>query len=50
MNNRSIGVLLLCFWLICEGAIAVLHLNFTAIDIILGIVAIAAGVLILIGK
>lgn len=50
MSNRSIGGILLCLWLIAMGMIAVLHLQFQAMDVILGIVAIAAGILILIGR
>ena len=50
MSNRSIGVVLFCLWLIAMGLIAVLSLQFKAMDIILGLVAIAAGGLILLGR
>lgn len=50
MNNRTIGVVLLCIWLICEGAVSVLSLTFNGIQIILGILAILAGILILVGR
>jgi hypothetical protein len=50
LNNRSIGVILFCLWLIAQGMVAVLSLNFQGMNVILGIVAIIAGILILIGR
>jgi hypothetical protein len=50
MNNRSYGVICLCVFLICYGLIALTNFRFAAEDIIMGILAIAAGVLILMGK
>jgi hypothetical protein len=50
MGGRSWGTILLALWLICEGAVAVLSLSFNGIHIVLGIMAIAAGILILAGR
>jgi hypothetical protein len=44
--TRKIGMLLLAIWLIVTGLIALLHLSFERMDIVMGILAIAAGVLI----
>lgn len=50
MNNRSIGVILFCLWLIAMGMVAVLSLTFQGMNVILGVLAIVAGILILIGR
>ncbi len=50
MANRSWGVVLLCIWLVAMGLIAVLDLKFASMNIVLGIIAIAAGILILVGR
>lgn len=50
MSNRSIGVVLLCILLIAAGGVLVLSLSFTNMNVILGIVAIVAGILILAGR
>lgn len=46
---HPIGVLLLAIWLIVSGAVAIFKLAFNGLPIILGILAIAAGVFIIIG-
>jgi hypothetical protein len=43
--TKKIGVLLLSAWLILSGLIALLSLTFQGIHIVMGILAIAAGVL-----
>ena len=48
--TRKLGMILLSIWLIATGLIAILHLSFTGLDIIMGILAIAAGLLILIER
>lgn len=48
--TRNIGMLLLAIWLILYGLIAVFGLTFTGLPILMGILAIAAGVFILIGR
>jgi hypothetical protein len=42
--TRKLGILLLAIWLILTGLVAVLGLNFQGIGIVMGILAIAAGV------
>ena len=43
-------MLLLSIWLILYGLIALLKFSFTGLDIIMAILAIAAGIFILIGR
>ncbi len=44
------GFLLLAIWLILTGLIAILGLSFAGLSIIMGLIALAAGILILIGR
>jgi riboflavin transporter FmnP len=46
---RSLGMILLCIWLILTGLIPLLNLHFSGFPVIMQILAIAAGVLILLG-
>lgn len=48
--TKNIGMLLLGAWLIVHGLQGVVNFNFSGLDTILAIVAIAAGVMILLGK
>lgn len=48
--NRNLGMLLLAIWLIVEGLVSLLGLTFSGIGLLLGILALAAGVAILLGK
>ncbi len=48
--TKSIGMLLLGIWLILEGLILLLSLSFTGEGIIMGLLAIVAGILILFGR
>jgi hypothetical protein len=48
--TRNLGVLLLAIWLILGGLIPLLNLSFSGASTIMAILAIAAGVLILIGR
>ncbi len=50
MNNRSLGVIALCIWLILTGILAVTNISFAAAPIIMGVLAIIAGGLILLGR
>jgi hypothetical protein len=54
MNNmnitKNLGMLLLAIWLIITGLVALLGLSFSGLPLILAILAIAAGILILIGR
>ena len=48
--NRNIGFLLLAIWLILYGLIALLSLSFAGLGVIMAILAIAAGVFILLNR
>ncbi len=48
--TKNLGMLLLAIWLILTGVIALLSFSFSGLPIIMAILAIAAGVLILLGK
>jgi uncharacterized membrane protein HdeD (DUF308 family) len=48
--TKNLGFLLLAIWLILYGLLAVFNVTFDGQAIIMGILALAAGVLILINK
>jgi hypothetical protein len=48
--TQNLGMLLLAIWLIVYGLTALLSLSFSGLPIIMAILAIAAGVLILLGR
>ncbi len=48
--TRNIGMLLLAIWLILTGLIALFGLSFNGLGIIMGVLAIAAGIFILLGR
>ena len=48
--TKSLGMLLLGIWLILTGLIPLLKLNFSGFPAIMEVLAIAAGVLILLGR
>jgi hypothetical protein len=48
--TKNIGFLLLAIWLILSGLIAVFSLSFSGLGIIMGLLAIAAGIFILLGR
>jgi hypothetical protein len=48
--TKNIGMLLLSIWLILYGLIALFKLDFNGLPIIMGILAIAAGILLLLGR
>jgi uncharacterized membrane protein HdeD (DUF308 family) len=47
---KNLGILLLAIWLILYGLIALFSLSFAGLPVIMGILAIAAGILLLIGR
>jgi len=47
--NKSVGMILLGIWLILTGLIPVLKVNFNGFPVIMEVLAIASGVLILLG-
>lgn len=48
--TKNIGMLLLGAWLILSGLVPLLHLSFSGLGTLMAIVAIAAGVLILMDR
>ena len=48
--TKNIGMLLLAIWLILYGLIALFSLSFTGLGIIMWLLAIAAGIFILLGR
>jgi hypothetical protein len=48
--TRNLGMLLLAIWLILTGLIPLLNLSFQGVGTIMAILAIASGVLLLIGR
>jgi hypothetical protein len=50
MRIKNWGLFLLSIWLILTGLIAILHLSFTGEDIVMAILAIAAGILLLLRR
>jgi hypothetical protein len=50
MKAKGLGTLLLAIWLIASGVITILNLSFTGMNIIMAVIAIAAGVLIILRR
>lgn len=48
--TKNVGMILLGIWLIMTGLIPLLHLSFEGLPLIMSILAIAAGVLALLGR
>ena len=48
--TKSLGMLLLGAWLILTGFIGLAHLSFSGLWLLMAILALAAGVLIIVGK
>lgn len=48
--NKNLGMMLLGVWLVLTGLVGLFALTFAGLGVILGILALAAGILILIGK
>jgi hypothetical protein len=48
--TKNLGMLLLAIWLILGGLIPLLNLSFSGLGTFMAILAVAAGVLILIGQ
>lgn len=47
---KNLGTILLAIWLIVMGLVQALNLSFTGLSILMGILAIAAGILILLRR
>jgi hypothetical protein len=48
--TRNLGMLLLAIWLILTGLMPLLNLSFQGVGTVMAILAIASGVLLLIGR
>lgn len=48
--TKNIGMLLLALWLIVTGLVPLLKLSFNGMPIVMAILAIAAGILIAVGR
>ncbi len=48
--TRNLGMLLLAVWLVMTGLIPLLNLGFSGLGTVMAILAIAAGVLIVVGR
>jgi hypothetical protein len=48
--TKNIGMLLLAIWLILTGLLPLLNLNFSGLGVVMAALAVAAGILIVIGR
>jgi hypothetical protein len=48
--TRNVGMLLLAVWLVLTGLVPLLNLSFSGLGTVMAILAIAAGVLIVVGR
>ncbi len=48
--TRNIGMLLLAIWLILVGLVPLLNLGFSGLSTLMAVLAITAGVLIIVGR
>jgi len=48
--KRNIGLLLLAVWLILTGIIPLLNFSFNGLNLVMAVLAIAAGILIAVGR
>ena len=48
--TKNLGMLLLGIWLVLNGLISLLSLSFSGMWVLMGVLAVAAGICILIGR
>ena len=48
--NKNLGMLLLAIWLILTGLVAIVGLNFSGLNILMGVLALIAGILLLLQR
>jgi hypothetical protein len=48
--TTNVGMLLLALWLVLTGLVPLLHLSFSGLGTVMAILAIAAGVLTVVGR
>lgn len=49
-GTRNIGIILAALWFILTGLISIMALTMTAITVVMGVLAIAAGIFLLFGR
>ena len=49
-TTKNVGILLLAIWLILTGIVPLLHLSFAGLGLVISILAIVAGILLLVGR
>lgn len=50
MKTKSVGMFVLSAWLILNGLIGLVHLSFSGLEPLMAALALAAGLLIIVGK
>jgi hypothetical protein len=50
IGNRSAGMLLLAIWLILHGLTGLISFSFTGLGVLMAILALVAGLLLLLGR
>ena len=50
IGTKNLGMLLLAIWLIVTGTMGLVHINFAYAGSVLAVLALAAGILILLGR
>ncbi len=48
--TRNLGMLLLALWLVLSGLINIVNLSFSGLGLLMGLLALLAGVAILVGR
>jgi hypothetical protein len=48
--TKNLGLLFLAIWLVLTGLVPLMHLSFSGLGMLMSILAIAAGILLLIGR
>lgn len=48
--SRNLAFFLLGAWLILHGLISIIHLSFSGLDLLMSILALVAGILLIVGK
>lgn len=49
-TSRNVGTLLLGVWLVLTGLIQLVHLRFTGLSVLMAVLALVAGLLVVIGR
>jgi uncharacterized membrane protein HdeD (DUF308 family) len=49
-TSRNLGTLLLGVWLVLTGLIQLVHLHFSGLSLLMGLLALVAGALVVVGR